>query len=59
MKSQYLDEYKKEKVAIELKELDAFLNYLNKIREVINSTSNEKENILSLIEQENKEKRKN
>ena len=56
MKSQYLDEYKKEKVAIELKELDAFLNYLNKIREVINSTSNEKENILSLIEQENKEK---
>ena len=56
MKSQYLDNYKSEKVAIELKQLDNFLNYFNKIREIINSSSNEKENILSLISTENKEK---
>ena len=43
MKSQYLDNYKSEKVAIELKELDNFLNYLNKIREIINSSTNEKD----------------
>ena len=54
MKSQYLNNYKSEKVAIELKELDNFLNYLNKIREIINSSS--KENIIELIAQENKEK---
>ncbi len=56
MKSQYLDNYKSEKVAIELKELDNFLNYLNKIREIINSSTDEKEKILTLIEKENKEK---
>ncbi len=54
MKSQYLDKYKSERTAIELKELDNFLNYFNKIREVINTSS--KESILSLIENENKEK---
>ena len=56
MKSQYLDTYKSEKLSIELKELDNFLNYYNKIREIINSSTEEKEKILSLIEQENKEK---
>jgi hypothetical protein len=54
MKSQYLDKYKSERTAIELKELDNFLNYFNKIREAINTSS--KESILSLIENENKEK---
>ena len=56
MKSQYLDNYKSEKVAIELKELDNFLNYFNKIREIINSSTDEKDKIISLIENENKEK---
>ena len=56
MKSQYLDNYKSEKVAIELKELDNFLNYLNKIREIINSSTDNKDKIISLIEKENKEK---
>ena len=56
MKSEYLDNYKSEKLSIELKELDNFLNYYNKIREIINSSTDEKEKILSLIEQENKEK---
>ena len=56
MKSQYLDNYKSEKVAIELKELDNFLNYFNKIREIINSSTDEKDKIISLIEKENKEK---
>ena len=56
MKSEYLDNYKSEKLSIELKELDNFLNYYNKIREIINSSTDEKEKILSLIEKENKEK---
>ena len=54
MKSQYLDTYKSQKNEIEKKELDNFLNYLNKIRDVVNTSS--KENILKLIETENKEK---
>ena len=54
MKSQYHETYYSEKTSIELKELDNFLNYFNKIREVINTSS--KESILSLIENENKEK---
>ena len=56
MKSEYLGNYKSEKLSIELKELDNFLNYYNKIREIINSSTDEKEKILSLIEKENKEK---
>jgi len=56
MKSEYLDNYKSEKLSIELKELDNFLNYYNKIREIINSSVDEKEKIFSLIEKENKEK---
>ena len=56
MKSEYLDNYKSEKLSIELKELDNFLNYYNKIREIINSSTDEKEKIFSLIEKENKEK---
>jgi len=56
MKSQYLDNYKSEKVDIELKELDNFLNYFNKIREIINSSKDGKDKIISLIEQENKDK---
>ena len=54
MKSQYHEKYYSEKTSIELKELDNFLNYFNKIREAINTSS--KESILSLIENENKEK---
>ena len=54
MKSQYHETYYSEKTSIELKELDNFLNYFNKIREAINTSS--KESILSLIENENKEK---
>lgn len=56
MKDQYLDKYKSEKLSIELKELDNFLNYLNKIREIINASNNDKEKIISLISTENKEK---
>jgi hypothetical protein len=56
MKSQYLDKYKSERTAIELKELDNFLNYFNKIRDIINSSSDKKETILSLISDQNKEK---
>ena len=56
MKSEYFEKYKSEKVAIELKELDNFLNYLNKIREIIISSTDEKDKIISLIEKENKEK---
>ena len=56
MKSQYLDKYKSERTSIELKELDNFLNYLNKIRDVVNSSLDKKESILSLISDQNKEK---
>jgi len=56
MKNQYLDKYKSEKLTIELKELDNFLNYLNKIREIVNASNNDKEKIISLISTENKEK---
>ena len=56
MKSQYLDKYKSERTAIELKELDNFLNYFNKIRDIINSSSDKKESIISLISDQNKEK---
>ena len=56
IKNQYLDKYKSEKLSIELKELDNFLNYLNKIREIINASNNEKEKISSLILTENQEK---
>ena len=40
MKSQYLDNYKYEKVKIELKENRNFLEYLNKIRDLINTSLN-------------------
>ena len=40
MKSQYLDSYKEEKVKIELEENANFLKYLNKIRELINTSLN-------------------
>ena len=40
MKSQYLDNYKSEKVKIELKENENFLEYLNKIRDLINTSLN-------------------
>jgi len=56
MKSQYLDKYKSERTAIELKELDNFLNYFDKIRDIINSSSDKKESIISLISDQNKEK---
>ena len=56
MKDKYLDKYKSEKLSIELKELDNFLNYLNQIREIINASNNDKEKIISLISTENKEK---
>lgn len=56
MKSQYLDKYKSERTAIELKEQDNFLNYLNKIRDIVNSTADKKDIIISLISDQNKEK---
>ena len=56
MKAQYLDKYKSEKNDIELRELNNFLNYFNKIRDIINSSSDKKETILSLISDQNKEK---
>ena len=56
MKSQYLDNYKSERTAIELKEQDNFLNYLNKIRDIVNSTVDKKDIIISLISDQNKEK---
>ena len=56
MKSQYLDNYKSERTAIELKEQDNFLNYLNKIRDIVNSTADKKDIIISLISDQNKEK---
>ena len=40
MKSQYLDNYKEEKVKIELQENKNFLDYLNKIRDLINTSLN-------------------
>ena len=40
MKSQYLDKYKEEKVKIELQENENFLEYLNKIRDLINTSLN-------------------
>ena len=40
MKSQYLDNYKDEKVKIELQENKNFLEYLNKIRDLINTSLN-------------------
>ena len=40
MKSQYLDNYKDEKVKIELQENKNFLDYLNKIRDLINTSLN-------------------
>lgn len=40
MKSQYLDNYKSEKVKIELQENENFLEYLNKIRDLINTSLN-------------------
>ena len=40
MKSQYFTDYKKEKVKIELEENKNFLNYLNKIRDLINTSLN-------------------
>ena len=40
MKSQYFDNYKNEKVNIELQENKNFLDYLNKIRDVINTSLN-------------------
>ena len=40
MKSQYLDNYKEEKVKIELQENKNFLDYLNKIRDFINTSLN-------------------
>ena len=56
MKSQYHETYYSEKTSIELKELDNFLNYFNKIRDIINSSSDKKESIISLISDQNKEK---
>ena len=56
MKSQYLDKYKSERTAIELKEQNNFLNYLNKIRDIVNSTADKKDIIISLISDQNKEK---
>jgi len=56
MKSQYLDKYKSERTAIELKEQNNFLNYLNKIRDIVNSTVDKKDIIISLISDQNKEK---
>ena len=38
MKAKYLTNYKDEKVKIELEETKNFLNYLNKIRELINTS---------------------
>ena len=40
MKSQYFDNYKNEKVNIELQENKNFLDYLNKIRDIINTSLN-------------------
>ena len=40
MKSQYFDNYKDEKVKIELQENNNFLDYLNKIRDIINTSLN-------------------
>ena len=40
MKSQYFDNYKEEKVKIELQENKNFLDYLNKIRDIINTSLN-------------------
>ena len=40
MKSQYLDNYKDEKVKIELQENKNFIEYLNKIRDLINTSLN-------------------
>ena len=40
MKSQYFDKYKEEKVKIELEENKNFLDYLNKIRDFINTSLN-------------------
>lgn len=40
MKSQYLDKYKEEKVKIELQENENFLEYLNKIRDLVNTSLN-------------------
>ena len=40
MKSQYFDNYKDEKVKIELQENKNFLDYLNKIRDIINTSLN-------------------
>ena len=56
MKSQYFDKYKSEKLSIELKDLDNFINYLNKIREIVNAPSDKKDSILELISDQNKEK---
>ena len=55
MKSQYLDTYKSEKLSIELKELDNFLNYYNKIREIINSSTEDKEKYSIIEKEEEKE----
>ena len=40
MKSQYFSNYKDEKVNIELKENSNFLNYLNKIRDIVSTSLN-------------------
>ena len=40
MKSQYLEKYKEERVKIELQEQKTFLEYLNKIRDLINTSLN-------------------
>ena len=40
MKSQYLEKYKEERVKIELQEQKNFLEYLNKIRDLINTSLN-------------------
>ena len=40
MKSQYFGNYKDEKVSIELKENSNFLNYLNKIRDIVSTSLN-------------------
>ena len=52
MKSQYLDNYKSEKVKIELQENENFLEYLNKIRDLINTSLN----INSSIEESDEKK---
>ena len=40
MKSQYFDKYKEEKIQIELEENRIFLDYLNKIRDFVNTSLN-------------------